>query len=73
MDGTARHRRFVGLPVGIVALVVLMLLPGTASAQEIGGSVTDTTGGLLPGVTVEARSPVLIEEVRTAVTDGAGQ
>ena len=31
------------------------------------------TGGVLPGVTVEAASPALIEKVRTAVTDGAGQ
>ena len=51
----------------------LLLAPGQAAAQQIGGSVTDTTGGVLPGVTVEARSPALIEQVRTAVTDGAGQ
>ena len=73
MNGTAQHQRLVGVLLGLVALVTLMLLPGTASAQAIGGAVTDTTGGVLPGVTVEARSPVLIEEVRTAVTDGAGQ
>ncbi|MCY4599826.1 MAG: carboxypeptidase regulatory-like domain-containing protein [Acidobacteria bacterium] len=44
-----------------------------ASAQQIGGTVSDTTGGVLPGVTVEARSPDIIEQVRTAVTDGSGQ
>ncbi len=37
------------------------------------GVVRDTSGGVLPGVTVEAASPVLIEKVRSAVTDGSGQ
>ncbi len=32
----------------------------------------DTSGGVLPGVTVEAASPALIEKVRTALTDGQG-
>jgi hypothetical protein len=36
------------------------------------GTVKDTSGAVLPGVTVEAASPVLIEKVRTAVTDGNG-
>ena len=39
----------------------------------ITGSVRDTSGAVLPGVTVEASSPALIEKVRTAVTDSAGQ
>ncbi len=51
----------------------LLLAPGVVQAQQIGGTVTDTTGGVLPGVTVEARSPALIEQVRTAITDGSGQ
>ena len=63
-----RQRRFQA--VGMVAL--LLLLPGLAAAQEIGGTVTDTTGGVLPGVTVEVRSPDIIEQVRTAITDGNG-
>ena len=54
-------------------LALLLLLPGLAAAQEIGGTVTDTTGGVLPGVTVEVRSPDIIEQVRTAVSDGNGQ
>ena len=61
---------------GIAALgllVGLLLLPSAASAQAIGGTVSDETGGVLPGVTVEVRSPALIEQVRTAVTDGSGQ
>ena len=55
------------------AAVCLFLLPGLAHGQAIGGTVSDSTGGVLPGVTVEARSPALIEQVRTAVTDGNGQ
>ena len=61
------------LVVMAAAGVTLALLPAAASAQAIGGTVSDTTGGVLPGVTVEARSPALIEQVRTAVTDGNGQ
>ena len=57
----------------LTGFACLLLLPGLASAQAIGGTVTDTTGGVLPGVTVEARSPALIEQVRTAITDGGGQ
>ena len=56
-----------------LAAVFLCLAAGAASAQTIGGTVSDETGGVLPGVTVEARSPALIEQVRAAVTDGNGQ
>src|SRR5256886_4848663 len=54
---------------------LLMLLPVIASAQTsaIAGTVKDTSGAVLPGVTVEASSPALIEKVRSAVTDGNGQ
>ena len=43
-----------------------------AQAGSIAGVVTDTTGGVLPGVLVEVRSPVLIEQVRTAGTTAQG-
>ncbi|MCY4600717.1 MAG: TonB-dependent receptor [Acidobacteria bacterium] len=56
-----------------LVLAILLLIPGIAGAQQIGGTVTDTTGGVLPGVTVEARSDALIEGVRSAITDGNGQ
>ena len=57
----------------LVALAVV-LVPAAAFAQTlITGEVTDNTGGVLPGVTVEAASPVLIEGSRVAVTDGAGR
>lgn len=51
----------------------VLLVPATVSAQaSISGLVQDASGGVLPGVTVEVASPVLIEKVRTATTDGAG-
>ena len=51
-----------------------LLLPVVASAQAIiSGVVKDASGAVLPGVTVEASSPALIEKVRTTVTDGTGQ
>lgn len=54
--------------------LVLLLLPATAFAQaSLTGTVRDASGAVLPGVTVEAASPVLIEKVRSAVTDGSGQ
>ncbi len=55
--------------------VCLALLPAIASAQtsSIAGTVRDTSGAVLPGVTVEVSSPVLIEKTRSAVTDGSGQ
>ena len=54
--------------------VWLALLPAIAFAQaSITGVVKDTSGAVLPGVTVEAASPALLEKVRTAVTDGNGQ
>ncbi|MBI4265782.1 MAG: TonB-dependent receptor [Acidobacteria bacterium] len=57
-----------------VAWAFAVLLPSAAYAQaSITGVVRDTSGGVLPGVTVEAASPVLIEKVRTAVTDGNGR
>src|SRR5579871_4020714 len=66
---------------GVVRLLVFValaaLLPSMAAAQGVLASITgvvkDTSGAVLPGVTVEVASPVLIEKTRTAVTDGAGQ
>jgi hypothetical protein len=57
-----------------VLLGLFALVPSTALAQaSITGTVKDTSGAVLPGVTVEASSPDLIEKVRTSVTDGSGQ
>ena len=61
----------------IVALAFCVgLLPTLAfgqAASGIAGVVRDTSGAVMPGVTVEASSPALIEKVRSVVTDGQGQ
>src|SRR5688572_13484597 len=63
-----RSLRAVFLVVGL-----LVLLPSAVFAQaSITGVVRDSSGAVLPGVTVEVSSPALIEKVRTAVTDASG-
>jgi hypothetical protein len=58
----------------LFVLGFMALVPPLAHAQaSITGVVRDASGAVLPGVTVEASSPVLIEKVRTVVTDGSGQ
>src|SRR4249920_3610055 len=53
----------------------VLIFPALCFAQfgAIAGVAKDSTGAVLPGVTVEAASPVLIEKTRTAVSDSAGQ
>lgn len=64
------HRILSILALGLVGV----LMPAAAQAQAaIAGAVTDASGAVLPGVTVEASSPVLIEGARTVVTDGSGR
>jgi hypothetical protein len=60
--------------VACASLFALFLLPAVtwAQATAIAGTVRDTSGAVLPGVTVEASSPALIEKARSAVTDGQG-
>ena len=60
---------------GVLMVAVLAGAAGTAFAQEgqIAGTVRDQSGGVLPGVLVEAMSPALIEKVRSASTDNSGQ
>src|ERR1044072_4384597 len=74
--GRSRNRRprvsrMLRCLIGIAAI----LLPAVALAQEgqIAGPVRDTSGGVIPGVTVEATSPALIEKVRTTTSDANGQ
>src|SRR5215813_1531823 len=58
--------------VGVV-LSCLVLLPAAAFAQAgLAGNVKDESGAVLPGVTVEAASPALIEKTKSVVTDGSG-
>lgn len=62
--------------LGVAALVLVgcvVLVPAMAHAQSaITGVVKDTSGAVLPGVTVEASSDVLIERTRSVVSDGQG-
>jgi Carboxypeptidase regulatory-like domain len=59
--------------LGLVAAAIV-LLPTSAHAQSaIAGVVRDSSGGVLPGVNVEAKSPALIEGARSVITDSAGQ
>ena len=60
------------------ALLAVLLVPAVAAGQGIGaasivGVVKDSSGAVLPGVTVEAASPVLIEKARATVTDAEGR
>lgn len=62
------------LAKGSFVIVALLFLASPALAQStVAGVVKDSSGAVLPGVTVEAASPALIEKSRTAVTDGTGQ
>ena len=60
---------------GISTIACLLALPLPALGQDsaIAGTVTDQTGGVLPGVTVEAAGPALAGGPRAAVTDGEGR
>ena len=66
------------LRLGMLGMFVsLLLLSSGARAQNatsstIVGVVKDSSGAVLPGVTVEAASPVLIEKTRSAITDSTG-
>src|SRR5262245_57006968 len=55
-------------------VALLWIAPATTYAQAtLAGVAKDSSGAVVPGVTVEAASPALIEKVRDAVTDGSGQ
>jgi iron complex outermembrane receptor protein len=76
-DKEATNRQEVTMRTLVRCLLLFGLVaavPGVAAAQAtLAGEVTDTTGAVLPGATVEAASPALIEKVRTAVSDGSGR
>src|SRR5438132_107399 len=60
--------------VAFAVLASLVALPSLAHAQSaIAGIVSDPSGAVLPGVTVEAASPALIEKTRAVTTDGEGR
>src|SRR6188768_2422327 len=59
---------------GILVVFGLAVVPSAAFAQaSIVGTARDASGAVLPGVTVEASSPALIEKTRSVVTNGVGQ
>jgi len=73
---TRRHLRSRHV-INVALLFVLVLAAAPVAGQNaasasISGVVRDDSGGVLPGVTVEAASPALIEKVRTVVTDSQG-
>src|SRR5205085_6902713 len=69
--GVKAHMRTV---TKCLPFLVLLLLPSRVFAQAtLTGTVRDASGAVLPGVTVEASRPALIEKTKTAVTDGSGQ
>jgi len=60
--------------IAVVGALVILAAPAVVRAQSgIIGVVKDTTGAILPGVTVEASSPALIEKTKSTVTDEQGQ
>src|SRR5688500_12638768 len=63
-----------GLTRSLFVAAYMAMVPSVALAQAtLAGVVRDASGAVLPGVSVEATSSVLIEKVRAAVTDGNGQ
>ncbi|HEY9464850.1 MAG TPA: carboxypeptidase-like regulatory domain-containing protein, partial [Vicinamibacterales bacterium] len=63
-----------GLTRPLIVLTAVLLVPCAAYAQSsIAGIVRDASGAVMPGVTVEATSPALIEKVRTTTTDDSGR
>jgi hypothetical protein len=74
MNSSSWNERVGPVYAAIFAALMILTAPAVVWAQAaIAGTVKDTSDALLPGVTVEAASPALIEKVRTAVTDGTGQ
>jgi len=66
------HRALKGI---LAVATFLVLFPHMAAAQvgQVAGTVRDTSGAVMPGVTVEVTSPALIEKIRSTTTDGSGQ
>src|SRR5436853_2665566 len=65
-------RRLVVCVATVTSLVLPALVYGQTAQSALTGVVKDTTGAVLPGVTVEAASPALIERVRSVTTDSSG-
>ena len=68
-----RSRVCLAIAMGVAALLAVSTSASAQVPAGLSGTVMDSTGAVLPGVTVEASSPALIEKVKTTVTDAQGQ
>ncbi len=73
MRSFASTRRVASQLAAGACLLLLMPISAAAQTSGISGTVSDTSGAVLPGVTVEVASPALIERVRSATTDNSGR
>ena len=67
------RRTCLDLPATAVAIVLCASTVWAQQASGIAGEVKDPSGAVLPGVTIEASSPALIERVRSVISDGEGR
>jgi hypothetical protein len=65
--------RCIDIRITVLLATLCVGLPAVARAQSVAGTVRDTSGAVLPGVSVEAASAALIERARSVVTDANGQ
>ena len=68
-----RWSRVLAFGLAVLCCLTLSVPASAQQASGIAGVVRDTSGLAMPGVTVEAASPALIEKVRTVTTDGDGR
>src|SRR2546428_10234058 len=66
-------RALTRLLMGAILLLFMAAIAAAQTGAAVTGVVADTSGAVLPGVTVEAKSPALIEQLRSAVTDEEGR
>jgi len=66
-------RALTRLLMGVILLLFMAAIAAAQTGAAVTGVVADTSGAVLPGVTVEAKSPALIEQLRSAVTDEGGR
>ena len=61
--------RRIAITAVIWTAATLFGVAGASAQSAISGTVRDQSGAVLPGVTVEASSPVLIEKTKSATTE----
>jgi len=72
-DMSRRENKAAAIGCSIITCLLVASATSGQQASGIAGAVRDGSGGVIPGVTVEASSPALIEKVRTVVTDSQGR